>query len=340
MLRKYTENLRQGINLSEAEAEEVLEEILSDRPEDSEIAELLVALAEKGETPEEITGFARVMRRKAVSIQSGHPVCIDTAGTGGGRETFNISTAAVFVIAGAGVPVAKHGNRAITSRSGSADVLIELGVSIDVPPSLCAEALNEIGLCFMFAPHFHPAMKRVAGIRRQLGRRTIFNMLGPLTNPASAPYQIIGVYSVDLTTRLAESLKRLGCQRAWVVHSYDGLDEISVADRTRVAEVNGTAVRSFEFRPEQIQFGVPPGGSPAENAVLIRGILENKVSGPARDVVILNAAAALHMARGCRFDKALADAEEAVNSGAALEKLERLREAYAGPKRGVVNRGS
>src|SRR5690606_12525643 len=143
-----------------------------------------------------------------------------------------------------------HGNRAITSRSGSADVLIELGVSIDVPPSLCAEALNEIGLCFMFAPHFHPAMKRVAGIRRQLGRRTIFNMLGPLTNPASAPYQIIGVYSVDLTTRLAESLKRLGCQRAWVVHSYDGLDEISVADRTRVAEVNGTAVRSCEFRPE------------------------------------------------------------------------------------------
>lgn len=329
MLRKYTEKLKKGSSLTETESEEVLEQILSDHSEDCEITELLTALAQKGETPEEITGFARVMRRKAVPIESDHPICIDTAGTGGGADTFNISTAAVFVIAGAGIPVAKHGNRAITSRSGSADVLVELGVRVDVAPSTAARALNEIGLCFMFAPHFHPAMKRVAGIRRELGRRTIFNLLGPLTNPASAPCQIIGVYSAELTTRLAESLKRLGCHRAWVVHSHDGLDEISISDRTQVAEVNGAEVRSFEFGPREIQMGVPRGGSPAENAALIQGILESKISGPAREIVILNAAAALYIAREDTFEKALADAEKAVNSGAALEKLERLREAYA-----------
>jgi anthranilate phosphoribosyltransferase len=233
------------------------------------------------------------------------------------------------VIAGAGLPVAKHGNRAITSRCGSADVLAALGVNVNAPASVAESCLNEFGLAFMFAPLFHPSMKRVAGIRRQLGHRTIFNLLGPLTNPAGAPYQIIGVYSPALTEKLAQALGYLECRRAWVVHSQDGLDEISTGAPTKVSEVGDGGIKTFDFSAQE--FGVKAarldslrGGSPEENAALTRGILEGTVKGPARDVVVLNAAAALYLASDQSFESAIEKAERSVESGAALGKLEKL----------------
>lgn len=313
-------------NLTESEAESVLKAILEETVDDEEIRKILIALSEKGESVEEITGFARVMRQLAVSIKTRHEVFVDTAGTGGGTPTFNVSTAAAFVIAAAGVPVAKHGNRAITSKSGSADVLAELGVDVGCSRELSEQALDEIGICFMFAPHFHPAMKRVAKIRQELGRRTIFNMLGPLTNPASAPCQVIGVYSEELLEKLAYSLVRLGCRKAWVVHGYDGLDEISIASKTRVAEVDGSDVRTFDFRPIGPYFRVPEGGTPAENARLIKAIFDGTVTGPARDIVVLNAAVPIRLAQGIGMTAALDMAEDAVTSGAAIQKLEQLKE--------------
>jgi len=329
MLQEFIEQLKDGVGLNEKQAEESLESILSSDCSDQEIGSFLVSLSEKGETAEEIAGFSRVMRRHAVQIKSDHPVLIDTAGTGGGISTFNVSTAAAFVIAGAGLPVAKHGNRAITSRSGSADVLQRLGVRIDRSAAVSEEALNRVGLCFMFAPLFHPAMKRVAEIRKKLARRTIFNMIGPLTNPASAPYQIIGVYSESLTEKMAEALRRLGCKRAWVVHGRDGMDEMSVSTETKVVEVAGTEISGFNFNPVRKSLGVPAGGTPEESAQLILGILEGRVAGPARDIVILNAAAALHLASGDHFSKSIQMAEKSLMSGAAVEKLKQLVEAYA-----------
>lgn len=328
MLRELTEKAEKGQNLSEEEAFDALGGILTGDPSDDEIAEFLVALADKEESVDEITGFARGMKKLAVPVASDHDLSVDTAGTGGGAATFNISTAAAFVIAGAGVPVAKHGNRAITSKSGSADVLSELGVNLDVPHERVESCLNEEGICFMFAPHFHPAMKRVAKIRQELGRKTIFNMVGPLTNPAGAPCQIIGVYSPDLTAKLAECLQRLGCKRGWVVHGHDGLDEISISDATYVAEVKDQEVNAFDFKPLETTLGVPAGGTPDENAVLIRGILEGNITGPARDIVALNAAAAIHIVTDLHMSAALKRAEESIRSGAALEKLRRLRDAY------------
>ncbi len=329
MLREYSERLEAGHSLTEKEAESCLSAILSGDCDDAQIADLLVTLSVRGETVEEITGFARVMRRAAVRIRSEHSRFVDTAGTGGGASTFNVSTAAAFVISAAGVPVAKHGNRAITSRSGSADVLEQLGVRVSCEPDVSERALNEIGLCFMFAPSFHPAMKRVALIRRDLGRRTIFNLLGPLTNPASAPFQLIGVFSADLTDKLAEALSRLGCKRAWVVHGRDGLDEISVCAETQVAEVRDAEVRSFAFKPESLAADVPEGGSPEENAEVIRGILEGKVGGSARDIVVLNAAAAVHIAGGLSMEESVKRAGEVIDSGLALKKLGELVEAYS-----------
>lgn len=337
MLQEFTRKLIAGQHLAEAEAEQALELILSESTSDAVIVSFLTALALKEETPEEITGFARVMRRRAVSIRSHHAKLIDTAGTGGGAETFNISTTAAFVIAGAGLPVAKHGNRAVTSRCGSADVLAALGVQIDRPPEVAERALNEVGIAFMFAPLFHPAMKRVAQIRRELGRRTIFNLLGPLTNPAGASYQIIGVYARDLTDKVARALAGLGCRRAWVLHSDDGLDELSPAG-ARVSEVEGTSVKTFDFAPfASLRFSNRPdakdakieAGTPEENAQLTRGILEGKVRRYPREIVLLNAAAALHVAGEGEFDQAFQKAEESLNSGAALTKLEQLIEAYS-----------
>ena len=335
MLEEFTASVQAGRDLSESEAQRALELVLSEETPDAAIVALLTALATKGESSEEIIGFARIMRQQAIPIQSRQEKLIDTAGTGGGADTFNISTTAAFVIAGAGVPVAKHGNRALTSRCGSADVLVALGVSIECPPEVAQVALDSIGLAFMFAPLFHPAMKRVAQIRRELKHRTIFNMLGPLTNPASAPYQIIGVYSPDLTEKMAAAALGLGCRRTWVVHSYDGLDELSIGAKVKVSDARDGKVESFDLDPTELGFKESPasalsGGSAEHNAGIIRGILEGSLKGPARDVVVLNAAAALHVAGEGEFIETAKQAEESLDSGAAMEKLSRLIEAYGG----------
>jgi len=334
MLEEFTKIVSGGEDLTEAQAEQSLELILSEDTPDDDIASLLTALAVKGESPAEIVGFARVMRRQAIPVRSHHSRLIDTAGTGGGVDTFNISTAAVFVISGAGLPVAKHGNRALTSRCGSADVLEALGVRIERSLEVAEVSLNEIGLAFMFAPHFHPAMKRVAQIRRELSGRTIFNLLGPLTNPASAPYQIVGVYSPDLTEKLGRALLGLGCQRAWVIHSHDGLDELSTGTPARVCEARDGRVRNFDLDPKEFGFEVSSpdrfsGGSAQENADIIRGILEGRIQGPARDVVVFNAAAALHVANGGEMDETITTANRSLDSGAALKKLSQLIEVYS-----------
>ena len=335
MLQEFTSRITDGRNLTEEEAGESLQLILSESTSHAEIAAFLTALFNKGETAQEICGFARIMRRHAVSIKSHHSKLIDTAGTGGGTETFNISTTAALVIAGAGLAVAKHGNRAVTSRCGSADVLAALGVRIDQPPEVAERSLNECGLAFLFAPVFHPAMKRVAEVRRELEHRTIFNLLGPLTNPASAPYQIIGVYSTELTEKLARAAADLGVRRAWVVHSHDGMDELSANAAARVSEVRDSVVRTFEFQPESVGLvgahGRVPlqGGTPEENAEMTLGILEGRTMGPPRDVVLLNAGAALHVAGEGPLNEAIKKAGESLDSGAAREKLQELIRAYS-----------
>ncbi|MEE2821401.1 MAG: anthranilate phosphoribosyltransferase [Acidobacteriota bacterium] len=329
MLEQFIQVIQGRGDLSEMEAQQALELILSEETPDAVIASFLTALAEKGESYKEIIGFARVMRQQAIPIKTKHDTLIDTAGTGGGADTFNISTTAAFIIAGTGVTVAKHGNRALTSRCGSADVLTALGISVECHPDVVQNALDSVGIAFMFAPLFHPSMKRVAQIRTQLEHRTIFNMLGPLTNPAAAPYQIIGVYSADLTERLAQAALGLGCQRAWVVHSYDGLDELSTGAKVKVSDAQNGRVESFDLDPKTLGFQVGhiselSGGSVEHNARIMRAILEGDVRGSARDVVVLNAAAALHVVGKGELSEMVKMAEESLLSGAALEKLQQL----------------
>jgi len=330
MLQEFTKRLIARETLSEAEAEQAIEAMIDDTLPDAAVASFLTALSMKGETPEEIAGFARVMRRHAVKINSRHSVIVDTAGTGGGTDSFNISTVAAFVIAGAGVAVAKHGNHAVTSRCGSADLLEALGVNVEAGPKVVERCLDKVGLAFMFAPKFHPAIKRVAGIRKQLRHRTIFNILGPLTNPAAATHQLIGVYSPELTRRLALSLSRLGCRRAWVVHSADGFDELSAGSHADVVSVRDGEVAGFTFDPLEFGFerrnAVLPGGSPEQNAETATAVLKGAMRGPHRDFVVLNAAAALHLAGRGEFSEALNLAKESLDSGSALEKLRELIE--------------
>ncbi|HOM99008.1 MAG TPA: anthranilate phosphoribosyltransferase [Acidobacteriota bacterium] len=328
MLGEFIEQLRNRQDLDEAAAEQALERVLQPETPDEEIRAFLIALADKGETPEEIAGFARGMRRMAVRVRSRHEYFVDTAGTGGGRPTFNISTTAAFVIAGAGVPVAKHGNRAATSRCGSADVLEALGIPTRRPAEVSQQALDEIGICFLFAPTHHPSMQRVAQIRRELGRRTIFNLLGPLTNPAGAPCQLIGVFAPELTEKLGKVLQRLGTRRSWVVHSRDGFDELSTAAGNRVAEVGNGDFQLFEFQRMPVSDVPPVGGTPEENAALLAGILAGEIQGGALGVVLLNAAAAVHLATGMTFSEAYREAEASVNDGKAERKLNQLREFY------------
>ena len=321
-------------DLNRDEAEQLLESLLDTDATDAQIAAALVALAAKGETVEELTGMATGLRARAVRVNSCHSCFIDTAGTGSSRaKTFNISTAAAFVIAGAGLPVAKHGNRAASSKSGSADLLSALGVNVSAIPKVSENSLNEIGICFMFAPLYHGATARVAGIRRQLGIHTTFNLLGPLSNPAGAPRQIIGVWRKDLAERLASVLAALGTEHAWVVHGEDGLDEITLAGKTHVAEARGGEVRTFEIAPDDFGFDAAAldhlrGGDTEANAAIVRAVLEQKRHDEARKLVIVTAAAAL-MLGGVADD--LRDgarrAAEAIDSGAALAKLERLIEA-------------
>ena len=331
LLRAYLLRLMRGESLGQLESQELAEAILDDRATDSQIAATLVALAVKGATVDELTGMANAMRSRATRIQATHTNFIDTAGTGSSRsKTFNVSTAAAFVVAGAGLPVAKHGNRAATSRTGSADVLTALGVEVRVTPEVSEQCLNELGICFMFAPLYHGAAARVATVRRELGVHTAFNLLGPLTNPAGAPCQIVGVWHASLVEPLARTLAALGTKRAWVVHGMDGLDEVTVADKTVVAEAGAGDVRTFEIAPED--FGLKRsdlaalrGDDPEESASTIRQILEGRQRDQARDLVVINAAAAL-VVGGTTDDLAAArhQAEISIDSGAALEKLEAL----------------
>ncbi len=330
-LRALTLRLMLGENLSREDASTLLDALLDEKSTDAQIAAALVSLAVKGETVEELAGLAEQMRARAVRLNSKHDNFIDTAGTGSSAvKTFNVSTASAFVIAGAGLPVAKHGSRAATSKSGSADVLTSLGVNVGVAPEISEKCLNEIGICFMFAPLYHSATARVVGVRRELGVHTTFNLLGPLTNPAKAPRQIIGVWHRDLVEPLAKTLAALGTKRAWVVHGLDGLDEITLADKTFVAEANDGEVKSFEISPEDFGVGKESietlrGGDAEVNAKIIHSVLTGERKDSARSLVIINAASALYVG-GVADDlkHAAKIAEESIDKHKALEKLEAL----------------
>lgn len=333
-LRNFLSRLVRGEHLSRPEASEFLNALLDNDATDAQIAAALVALLLKGETIEELTGMAEAMRARAVRLQARHELFIDTAGTGSSRaKTFNVSTTAAFVIAGAGLPVAKHGNRAASSKCGSADVLTALGINVSAAPEVSERCLNEIGICFMFAPLYHGATARVAAVRRQLGVQTTFNLIGPLTNPASAPRQIVGVWKRELVEPMARVLSMLGTERAWVVHGADGLDEITLAGKTLVAEANGDEVRSFEIEPKDFGYETAPieqlHCQDAEtSARLMREVLSGRQRDAARTLVVINAAAALHVGSpsGDLADRVRL-AEESIDSGAALKKLEQLAEA-------------
>src|SRR5581483_611906 len=343
-------------SLSREEARATMAEILRGGASDAQIAALLVALHMKGETVDEIVGFAEAIRAAATALPvaqnstvdvsgTGHDVTpahaepagagdalVDTCGTGGDASgTFNISTAAALVVAGAGVRVAKHGNRSISSKCGSADVIEALGVKIDLPAAQLAACLEQVGIAFLYAPALHSAMKYVQPARRELCLRTVFNLLGPLTNPARASAQVVGVYSAELADKLAEALSRLGVQRALVVHGSDGLDQITITGSTRVAEVRGGQVRTYEVSPEQFGLRCAPlediaGGDAAANAAIIRKVLAGERSA-CRDVVLLNAAAGLMAAgRAESIAEALPLAAQSIDSGAAQRRLEALVE--------------
>lgn len=324
-------------SLGREEAFDLLEALLDAEATDAQISGTLVALASKGETVEELTGMAEGLRSRAVRVISQHRCFIDTAGTGSSRaKTFNVSTAAAFVIAGAGLPVAKHGNRAASSKSGSADLLTALGVNVSAIPLVSENALNEIGICFMFAPLYHGATARVAGIRRQLGIHTTFNLLGPLSNPAGAPRQIIGVWRKDLAEKLAQVLAKLGTERAWVVHGEDGLDEITLAGKTHVAEAQNGEVKTFQIGPQDFGFDARTiehlrGGDAEANAGIVSAVLAGSRKDEARTLVIMNAAAALLLgAAAADLRDGAKLAENAIDSGAAQRKLELLIEATSG----------
>lgn len=331
MIYEAIEKISNGINLTEGEMRECFGEIMSGGASHADIVAFLIALEKKGETVEEITGAAKVMREKALKIDAGKSL-VDTCGTGGsGLNTFNISTTAAFVVAGAGLKVAKHGNRGASSRSGSADVLEALGVKIDISPDLVARSIREVGIGFMFAPLFHSAMKHAAGPRKEIGRKTIFNILGPLSNPAGADYQVMGVYNEKLTEKMAGVLKNLGLKRALVVHGMDGLDEITITDKTGIAELNDWKIKHYYIAPEN--FGLKRasledirGGDAVENAAIAMSVLKGS-KGPRRDVVLLNAAAALMAgSRAKDFKEGIRQASESIDSGKALNKLLNLIE--------------
>ncbi|HJP94328.1 MAG TPA: anthranilate phosphoribosyltransferase [Pyrinomonadaceae bacterium] len=332
-LNEFLARLVRREDLTREEAFELLEALLDAEATDAQIAGALVALAAKGETVEELTGMAAGLRSQAVRLICKHACFIDTAGTGSSRaKTFNISTAAAFVIAGAGLPVAKHGNRAASSKAGSADLLTALGVNVSAIPLVSENALEEIGICFMFAPIYHSATARVAGIRRQLGIHTTFNLLGPMSNPAGAPRQIIGVWRKDLAEKLAQVLLELDTERAWVVHGEDGLDEITLAGKTFVAEARDHRVTTFEIEPGDFGFEVRAlehlrGGDAEANARIVSDVLAGKRRDEARELVIMNAAAALFLG-GVAGDlrEGAKIASEAIDSGAARRKLELLIE--------------
>jgi anthranilate phosphoribosyltransferase len=331
------------VDLTTEEAESVLEQIMAGECTDAQIASLLTALRMKGETVAELTGFARVMRRKAARVRprmnvraeigdTQREALIDTCGTGGDVSgSFNVSTATAFVVAGAGVRVAKHGNRSVSSQCGSADVVEALGVKIELSPERIAECIDEVGIGFLHAPLLHDAMKYVALARRQMGIRTIFNMLGPLTNPAGANTQVVGVYASHLTQLLARVLKELGSKRALVVHGSDGLDEITITCETQITELNNGRLETYFISPEEFNLtrAAPSdiqGGDASQNSEIVVGVLSGE-RGPKRDIVLLNAAAALLAgSKVSDFKEGVSHAAESIDNGNALKKLHQLIE--------------
>ena len=345
MIAEWLCKVEAGTDLSAVEAEEVMDELLEGRLAHQQIVNLLISLRTKGEAVEELVGFARAMRRRS-SLLAKPPAAlgrgaqrpaqiaplVDTCGTGGdGGDTFNVSTAAAIVVAGAGVRVAKHGNRSFSSRCGSADVLEALGVTIDLTPRRSLESIDQIGIGFLFAPNMHTAMKHAVEARREVGGRTVFNLLGPLTNPAGATAQVVGVPIPALVEKLGRALAELETPRAYVVHGVDGIDEISLSDETEVADVRPHSVQRYRVKPQD--FGAMPaprealaGGDAAKNAGIIRSILQGE-RGPQRDFVCINAAAALVAAgRAANFRKGTSLAAKAIDSGLARAKLEALIE--------------
>lgn len=330
MIKDAITKLADRTDLSDKEAEEAMLEIMEGAATPAQIAAYLMGLRMKGETVDEIVGSARAMRSRATRIRVAAPLVVDTCGTGGDRSnTFNISTTAAFVAAGAGLTVAKHGNRSVSSRSGSADVLAALGVRIELPVECIEDCVNEIGIGFLFAPRFHGAMKHCAVPRQDMGVRTMLNILGPLTNPAGATVQVVGVYDESLTELMAKVLVRLGTQHCFLVHGMDGLDEVTLTDRTRISEGKAGVVSSYFLEPSD--FGLSrvrlrdlAGGAAEENAHLLREILQGRRS-PKREVACLNAAPALVAGRKAKtLQEGYELAGKIIDSGAAMDKLERL----------------
>jgi len=331
-IRDAIDKLVNRVSLSEPEMIEAMNQIMTGEATPLQVASFLTALRMKGESVEEVTGAARVMREKAHRVHVGSKTVIDTCGTGGDQKgTFNISTTASFVVAGAGINVAKHGNRSVSSQSGSADVLGALGVKVDAPKERVEECIAKIGIGFLFAPLLHEAMKYAVQPRRDIGIRTVFNLLGPLTNPAMATHQLIGLYSGDLVGMIAHVLKNLGSVCAMVVHGMEGLDEISLCGPTKVAELRGGQVKEYMVEPEQ--FGLKRcrmeelhGGNAEQSAAILRGVLQGD-KGPARDVVLLNGGAALYVGgSAATIQDGMGLAAESIDSGKASEKLARLVE--------------
>ncbi|MDZ4803319.1 MAG: anthranilate phosphoribosyltransferase [Candidatus Eisenbacteria bacterium] len=331
MLKPFLRQIVNRQHLSRAEAEEAMSLIMEGAATPAQIAAFVVGLRLKGETVDEVAGCALAMRARASRLDTGNRDVLDTCGTGGdGANTFNISTAAAFVAAAGGALVAKHGNRAVSSQCGSADVMEALGITLSLDPGGLAHCLERAGIAFLFAPNHHAAMRHAAGPRREIAVRTVFNILGPLSNPAEARRQLLGVYAPELVPLMADVLRELGTQRAWVVHGHDGLDEVSISGPTRVAELNDGVVTTFDVTPESAGLTRHPieaiaGRTAGENAALLLHIFEGRERGAPRDVVLLNAGAALvaaglagTLAEGAR------QAAEAVDSGAALERVQRL----------------
>ncbi len=330
MFRENLIKIVQKKDLTEEEMSEMITDIFSGDITDAQIGAMMAALATKGETFEELAGAAKAMRRKAVRIHSSASTVVDTCGTGGDQaDTFNISTTTAFVVAGAGVTVAKHGNRSVSSQSGSADLLEVLGMKLDIEPELVEEAIEEIGIGFLFAPVYHGAMKHAGKARKEVGIRSIFNMLGPLTNPAGANCQLLGVYAPELTEMFAQALRLLKSRRAFVVHGHEGLDEISVCAPTRVSELKDGLIQTYDIHPENYFGDLASaedirGGQPKENAQITLAIFDGE-KGPCRNVVLINAAAALVAAgMASDFSEGINFAQKSIDGGAAKDKLNSL----------------
>lgn len=330
-IKEAIKNVIELKNLAQEEAYSVASEIMSGNATDAQIGALLIALRQKGETIDEITGFVRAMREKATKIPCCSDDLVDTCGTGGDRSgTFNVSTISALVAAGAGCKVAKHGNRSVSSQCGSADLFMELGVKIDIPPEKVTRCIDENGVGFLFAPLLHKAMKYAIGPRREIGVRTIFNILGPLTNPAGAKRQLLGIFDEDLTEPIADVLKKLGSEHVLVVHGEDGLDEITITGKTKVSELFRGEIKNYTLEPDNFGFQRAKiedikGGEPGVNAKITVDVLRGQ-KGPQRDFVLLNSGAVIYVSgKACSIEEGMGLAEKSIDSGEAMKKLETLK---------------